>query len=306
MSDIYSDQYDSVTSSDSPGLVPPSLVRVAGAVVFIGLIAGMSLWAYRLGTRDASAVPIIRAMEGPARIQPEDPGGVQAAHQGLEVNEVLAGRPAVVPAPAVPRATPPPVVLTEEDGPQGELILPPAEPFALSEAELPDELPLPVQEESPVPLNSILAPEIEPEPAAEPDPPAVAAGPRPRSRPANLPRLAAPTPAATPAPAPAASATAPQQQAAAPREVTSVPAGTRLVQLGAFDSEVLARQVWDQLVGRHGDLLGSKSLFIERTTANARVFYRLRVAGFQNADQTRVMCESLRARGVDCIPVTLQ
>ena len=54
----------------------------------------MGLWAYRLGTRDAAEVPIIRAMEGPTRIQPEDPGGLRAAHQGLEVNSVLAGRPA--------------------------------------------------------------------------------------------------------------------------------------------------------------------------------------------------------------------
>ena len=56
----------------------------------------------------------------------------------------------------------------------------------------------------------------------------------------------------------------------------------------------------------NGDLLASKSLYVERATGNARVFYRLRVAGFENTDQTRRMCEALRARGVDCIPVTLQ
>jgi hypothetical protein len=88
--------------------------------------------------------------------------------------------------------------------------------------------------------------------------------------------------------------------------VASVSPGARLVQLGAFDSEAITRQAWDILTARHGDLLGSKSLYVERTTANARVFYRLRVAGFESADQTRRMCEALRARGVDCIPVTLQ
>ncbi|MCC0066097.1 MAG: hypothetical protein H6896_03550 [Rhodovulum sp.] len=36
------------------------------------------------------------------------------------------------------------------------------------------------------------------------------------------------------------------------------------------------------------------------------MFYRLRVAGFENTEQTRVMCEALRARSIDCIPVTLQ
>jgi hypothetical protein len=78
------------------------------------------------------------------------------------------------------------------------------------------------------------------------------------------------------------------------------------VQLGAFDSEEITRKAWDQLVARNGDLLGSKSLFVERATSNARVFYRLRGAGFDNADQTRQVCEALRARGVACIPVTLQ
>ncbi len=57
--------------------------------------------------------------------------------------------------------------------------------------------------------------------------------------------------------------------------------GTRLVQLGAFDSEEITRKAWAQLVARNPDLLGSKSLYVERTTANARVFYRLRVAGFE-------------------------
>ena len=79
-----------------------------------------------------------------------------------------------------------------------------------------------------------------------------------------------------------------------------------MVQLGAFDSEALARQAWNILASTNRDLLSSKSLYVERTTANARVFYRLRVAGFESQSQTQTMCEALRARNVDCIPVTLQ
>ena len=82
--------------------------------------------------------------------------------------------------------------------------------------------------------------------------------------------------------------------------------GTRLVQLGAFDSEEITRQAWSQLVAKNPDLLSSKNLYVERTTANARVFYRLRVAGFASSEETRQMCEALRSRGVACIPVTLQ
>ena len=82
--------------------------------------------------------------------------------------------------------------------------------------------------------------------------------------------------------------------------------GTRLVQLGAFDSEEITKRAWSQLVAKNPDLLSSKNLYVERTTANARVFYRLRVAGFTSSEQTRQMCEALRARGVACVPVTLQ
>jgi hypothetical protein len=146
MSDVYSDDYGSVAGPDRDRLVPESLRRLAGAALFLVLVAAMALWAYRLGTRDAAEVPIIRAMEGPARIQPEDPGGLRAAHQGLEVNSVLAGDPAPAPAAVAPLA-PPPAVLAEEDGPQGELVL--DAPAAMDEAALEagDDLRMPPQDE---------------------------------------------------------------------------------------------------------------------------------------------------------------
>jgi hypothetical protein len=322
MSDIYGDDYDSVTGPDSSGLLPAGAMRAAGAIVFLGLITGMSFWAYRLGTRDAAEVPIIRAMEGPARVQPVDPGGLQAAHQGLEVNSVLSGAPLEVDAAANVTLAPPPMTLAEEDGPQGELVIEAPALFDAVEVLGEDELRLPVQEDGPDVAGFI--PEGTPEPlevlpemvesaAVEaPETAPVVTDLRPRGRPANLARATAPVqtaaaPAAQPpAPVPAAAPAPAPQVAAAPREVTGLSAGTRLIQLGAFDSEVLTRQVWDQLARQHADLLGGKSLFVERATANARVFYRLRVAGFENTDQTLNMCEALRSRGVDCIPVTLQ
>jgi hypothetical protein len=321
MSDIYGDDYDSLTGPDSSGFLPAGAMRAAGAIVFLGLIVGMSFWAYRLGTRDAAEVPIIRAMEGPARVQPADPGGLQAAHQGLEVNAILAGTPPEAGAAESITLAPPPMTLAEEDGPQGELVVEAPAHFDAAEALDDEELRLPVQEDGPdvagfIPEGTSEPLSAEPESVdaaveavAEP----VVTDLRPRGRPANLARATAPvqTAAVPAAQAPAAAAPAPAsapapQVAAVPREVTGLRTGTRLIQLGAFDSEVLTRQVWDQLARQHADLLGGKSLFVERATANARVFYRLRVAGFENTDQTLSMCEALRARGVDCIPVTLQ
>ncbi|MBA3325471.1 MAG: hypothetical protein H0T41_09515, partial [Rhodobacteraceae bacterium] len=144
MSELYGEPYDSV-SAGGGRLVPERLRRLAAAALFLGLVAAMGLWAYRLGTRDAAEVPIIRAMEGPARVQPTDPGGLTAAHQGLEVNEVLAGRPAPVPGAAT--LGPAPLVLAEEDGPQGELVI--AGPALLPEAAPAegDDLRMPPQED---------------------------------------------------------------------------------------------------------------------------------------------------------------
>ncbi|MBP7000237.1 SPOR domain-containing protein [Amaricoccus sp.] len=327
MSELYADEYDSLAAG-SGRLVSDGARRVAGAVLFLALIGGLGLWAYRLGTRDAGEVPIIRAMEGPTRIQPEEPGGLRAAHQGLEVNGVLAGRPAKDPgADTTIAVTPNP--LADEDAPQGELVV--AAPAVTGEDALPagEDLRMPLPDDGPsgvaaapaspaaTPENAVMAAVAEAvaaqsgadpaavpaDPAATPDPAATAAatGPGPMRRPSGLVRITAAAPAATATPAAAKAAAAP-----AAREVASVKSGTRLVQLGAFDSEGIARQAWNILSRRHADLLGSKSLYVERTTANARVFYRLRVAGFDSADQTRQMCEALRARGVDCIPVTLQ
>jgi len=58
----------------------------------IALVIGVSIWTYKLGQRDAREVPIVAALEGPARVAPDDAGGLQVAHQGHSVNSVLEGR----------------------------------------------------------------------------------------------------------------------------------------------------------------------------------------------------------------------
>ena len=121
MRDLLSDEYDSVAGRPTEELVPASLRRIAGAVLFLGVIGAMGLWSYRLGTRDANEVPVIKAMAGPARVAPEDPGGARAAHQGLEVNSVLAGNQ---PDPTgIAPAAPEPVALADEDAAEGDLVI---------------------------------------------------------------------------------------------------------------------------------------------------------------------------------------
>lgn len=314
MRDLYGDEYDSVAGDGDDRLIPQSLQRLASALVFVGLVALMGLWAYRLGTRDAAEVPVIRAMQGPARVAPDDPGGLQTAHKGLEVNAVLGGAPEpaarAVAAPAEPAAP----VLTQEDAPRSQLMR--AGPADLVKQVLGAEADLPAPAEAAGPDALAGSPFDTETTGTEPAPQfalagiddmadapasgagASIAGPRPMMRPASLPGARTSTTNARPGSEPA--------PAAQVNEVANLSAGTRLVQLGAYDSEEIARQAWQRLVASNGDLLGDKSLYVERTTTNARVFYRLRVAGFSDTDGTRAMCEALRARSIDCIPVTLQ
>ena len=61
------------------------LAGLAGALTSVALIAGLAIWGYRLAVRDVTGVPVIRAMEGPMRVAPEDPGGQAcSAGDGLE------------------------------------------------------------------------------------------------------------------------------------------------------------------------------------------------------------------------------
>ncbi|RMH48104.1 MAG: SPOR domain-containing protein, partial [Alphaproteobacteria bacterium] len=107
--------------------------RWAGAVLSVGIIVAVGMWTYRLGQRDAMAVPVIQALEGPARTQPDDPGGLRADHQGLTVTQVIAGTPPQ-PRPGEVRTAPAPEELAPEDLPAAALLHPPATAAAPSSA----------------------------------------------------------------------------------------------------------------------------------------------------------------------------
>ena len=83
--------------------------------------------------------------------------------------------------------------------------------------------------------------------------------------------------------------------------VSLVP-GTRLVQLGAFDSVPLARGEWDKLAGRFGGLLDGKGRVIQQATSGGRTFYRLRAAGFKDEADARRFCAALLADNAACVP----
>ncbi len=66
------------------------IVSMAGAVCSVALVLGLGFWGYRLAVRDVAGVPVMRALAGPMRVAPADPGGDQASNQGLSVNTIAA------------------------------------------------------------------------------------------------------------------------------------------------------------------------------------------------------------------------
>ncbi|WP_298847739.1 SPOR domain-containing protein [uncultured Ruegeria sp.] len=306
-------------------------VNFLGAVASLALVAGVGVWGYKLVMRDVSGVPVVRAAEGPMRVQPENPGGTPADHQGLAVNAVAAEGSAAAPADRLILA-PRPVSLTDEDVPAADLKPTPAlhvveEPISTQEAarlrqnavdalvaELAGEAAKTQQEfEDGVQVASLATPEDEPaiDPAdfaaALPDQtiaalPGVRRSLRPLTRPARATRSQV-SPSETSEDAINAAV-----KAAAGLDVDpgSLAKGTRLAQLGAFDSTQVAQAEWDRLNGRFSEYMYDKQRVIQKTSSGGRTFYRLRVLGFEDLSDSRQFCAALVAQGADCIPVAVR
>lgn len=83
----------------------------------------------------------------------------------------------------------------------------------------------------------------------------------------------------------------------------TLPVGTRLVQLGAYDSAETARTEWTRLEARFGDYMEGKDRVIQRASSGGRVFYRLRAHGFDDIQDARRFCSAFVSENADCIPV---
>ncbi|GGH19757.1 Sporulation related domain-containing protein [Cribrihabitans marinus] len=313
------------------------LLSLLGAAGSLALVVGVGVWGYKLVMRDVSGVPVVRALEGPMRVQPDNPGGERADHQGLAVNTVAA-KGTAAPPPDRLKLAPQPVSLIEEDAPMGEMAADAAEPAVhTAQASAADEtaddavqdgsVDALVQELArqarPLPENAVQTGDIptaqpaaaivQPEPlpaidpadlmAAAPDPalleaPGVKQSPRPQPRPARTVR-AAPEPDADLAEAINAAV---ESAAALDVDPEAIPDGTRMAQLGAFDSPEVARAEWERLTGQFGDYLDGKQRVVQKATSGGRTFYRLRAMGFDDLSDARRFCSALNAEDADCIP----
>lgn len=310
----------------SHGAFVVSLVNWAGALISVALIAGLGLWGYKLWVRDVSGVPVVRALEGPMRTAPDDPGGMAAEHQGLAVNNIAAEGQAAPPPDRLVLA-PRPVTLTEEDqspvelqAEQQEAVA--AELAAAEEAEAAAAMSAidqaiaealggtaeagepRVEETETLVTASVEVTGEEPETAeaieqAVPEGaiPASIAGvarsPRPAPKPADFAPSETATIAATSAEAGAVNAIDP----------ATIPVGTRLAQLGAFDTVAVAEAEWTTLAEQFADVMGDKGRVIQEAQSGGKTFYRLRAHGFEDINDARRFCSVILATGASCIPV---
>ncbi len=323
---------------DSPSVLGrlTRLTHYLGALISVGLIVILAVWGYKLVVRDVSGVPVIRAIEGEARTAPDNPGGELTHRMGLAVNSVAAGAESA----AVDRVAiaPQAATLDGQDVAMGELGATAQEPSHLVELPLaeetarviarPDSEPDPavaavasaVISDAPVadaPVNEAVTDlagnetrdmaitTALAEAAAAPPAGAIAQSVRPAPRPRRV--AAAQVVASDAAPGPAAAESRP---AAAPDTSAPTPApaqvasGAPLVQIGAFDSDALARGEWNRVSGKLGGLFAGKGMVIQEHKSNGRTFWRLRASGFASRDDARRFCVALIAEGVDCIPAS--
>jgi hypothetical protein len=294
----------------------PGLFNIAGAVVSAVLIVGLGVWGYRLAVRDVTGVPVIRALAGPARVAPADPGGDLARHVGLSVNAVAA-QGVAQPLPDHVVLAPRPLELDSADMPMAELAPLPQvdfaetavthEPTTAGAAPLPDlaasALPAlpPDAGEQPsaviLALAEAMAYDATLAPLAHP-----AAAPVAEARPGVI---AQTVPGVTSSPRPLQRPSGGQILAATPSidlAAETLPAGTRLVQLGAYDDVETARAEWDKVSARFEALMAGKKRVIHEAESGGQVFFRLRVAGFEDAAEARQFCAALQAEQANCIP----
>lgn len=280
------------------------LVNLAGAATSVALIVGLGYWGYELAMRDMTGIPVVRALEGPMRIAPQDPGGEIAAHQGLSVNSVAAEGGASRPSDRLILAPQPVNLASEDTAGIAVAVLAPisgrsSDASGVTLAELGDasETDRPALldalnealEDSAVPLSAEVGDEAE-SPASYTLPKgALSTSPRPMPRPGNVQMASAST-----------ASDVPEMDGA------SLAAGTRLVQLGAFNSAETARNEWERLTGKFGDLLYGKTRVVQAAQSSGRTFYRLRALGFEDDAESRRFCSALVAERAACIPVTVR
>ncbi|MBT5841687.1 MAG: SPOR domain-containing protein [Rhodospirillaceae bacterium] len=237
-----------------------------------------------------ATIPVIRAAEGPVKVRPDKPGGIEIKNRDINVYKRIGGdapeRTAekLLPKPEAPLPAPAPETVTpaEPEPKTAEKLIAAAEAKQEAAAAKP----------SPEKVAALQ------EPLPPPPPPAVkgktaAPPPSPEARKQALVPALAPTPPkpTTPPPAPT-------------KPVPAASGGGYSVQLAAVRDENAARGEWRRLRSRHADLLGALSLNVVRADLGPKgIFYRLRAGDLTDKASAHTLCQALTKKKVGCLVI---
>ncbi|MDV7269532.1 SPOR domain-containing protein [Thioclava sp. A2] len=297
-------QYAEQAPHGAPPVPMQRWINLAGAATSVALMLGLVVWGYKLAVRDISGVPVVRAAEGPARIAPADPGGEFAQHVGFSVNDV-AGTGTAAAAPDQVVLAPEAMGLSDEDLPMGVMGLIANSRPAVDEAlvEAASDAPIEVAYTVPATEEDVLtakAPDAGAPNVVATSVPGVTVSPFPLPHPRR--DLAAEAAAL----AVAAAMGGGSVGGSIDVDPTTLAAGTRLVQLGAFDTPDDAKAEWTRVAARFDALMNGKKRIIQEAASGGRTFYRLRVEGFADVSDARRFCAALQAERTNCIPAQVR
>ncbi|MFQ5567057.1 MAG: SPOR domain-containing protein [Paracoccaceae bacterium] len=240
-----------------------------GAMLALLVIGGLVYWGYRLGQRDASAVPVIRAALEPAKVQPDDPGGAETPYQ--DITGYNAGDGAS--APSEITFAPPPERPAEEDVAMGAL----QEGEEEAAGEAAEAMVIAPADDAGAHSAASADDGTEQAPEASPVAP---------TRPGDLAqRLVA-----------ARRAVSEEAELAARASASRVQ-----IQLGAFPDRDLTESEWARIYRANEDILTGRALVVQSTISGGRRFFRLRAGPFRDRIEAQNVCRALQARGVDCL-----
>jgi len=289
------------------------------AILAVSALGGLVYYAYDQGIREGTevAAPLL-APEGPAKVKPEDPGGLAVPHRDKTVYDVVQGGASDTAQEKVETLLPPP-----EEPMVPPATAPAAAPAAapvvtatnkLNEAEKPavpqiSPPPLPAEElaapEAPATLSEMAEEKIEA--AQEKVAETVAAITPPPAEP--KPEPAAVTAPAEPQPAAEAPAeTAPVQTAAKTDTATqgTDPAISQKwrIQVGAVRTQEAAVQEWARILRTNKELVGGLTLQVQEVDVTGKgTFFRIRGGPMADKDAADALCGKLKAKNIPCIPV---
>lgn len=284
-------------------------VTIVGGALLLWLNAGND--PAPLSKKD---VPLVKAAETPAKVRPEDPGGMDVAHRDKLIYQRFEGSEAT------------PVVERLLSAPEEPLPPPRSEPVPTSPSSMDaaDEAGPPEFEAAPPDETTLVNRFKEFFDDTEQRAPLAAEAPRPSSPPSSFVAMAPPSPRpGTPPRSRPESGAGPGPKSEWKSGVESQPksglsaearaakamlAGARAddfaIQLGSVRSRQEAQVEWERLRRSHADILGGLQLTVlEADLGNRGTYYRLRAGPVTSQGSARHLCNSLVDRKVACIVV---